>query len=199
MFAPFSRQRFAALYTFCVCALLMPYTLSHADTGSSTPIIASSTSARMVGAPEERVIERRGRFAPQTKLRIKNLLENIVHRGNATIARFAQISTRIDSRIKKIKVQGGDAGAAEAALAEANTARATADDILRTLHDGDVDIVVDAPMPHDALRLLGTRIAAVHSNLTMAQAALARAAHALTGVPAPTTATTTASTSRTKK
>ena len=199
MFTPRHRQFILLICIFCTCAVLVPCTLSHADTGSSTTTIASSTQGSSTGAPQERVVERRGRFAPQTKLRIKNLLENIVRRGNATVDRFAHISARIDSRIQKIKAQGGDTSAAEAALAEANIARTAADDILRTLNDGDVDIVVDALVPHDALRRLGTRITNVHANLTTAKDALTRAVHALTKAPTPITATTTASTTQTKK
>lgn len=202
MFTPHVRLRVIFLWAFCVGIFLLPYTLSHADTASSTAIVSSSTSVT-AGASEERVVERRGRFAPQTKIRIKNLLENIIRRGNATVVRFDQISARIETRIQKIKVRGGDASAAEAALAEANTARTAAADILRTLHDSDVDVVVDAPVPHDALRLLGTRIANVHASLTTAKEALARAARALTTTPvsALTTASTTtvATTTRTKK
>ena len=199
MFTPRTHSKFAFLCIFSVCALLGTSTPSHADTSSSTDAVASSTP-NTTPAGEVRVVELRGRFTAQTKNRIKNLLENIVHRGNATVARFAQISTRIDARIQKIKAQGGDTSAAEAALSEANSARSAADDILRTLTDRDVDVVVDAPVPHDALHLLSTRITDVHAHLTTAKDALARAAHALTATPVPTIATTTAATTtRTRK
>ena len=199
MFTPRIYILFALLLCASVFAVSVPLTTATADTGSSTSATATSTASNATPASEVRIVELRGRFAPQTKLRIKNLLENIIHRGEATVDRFTRISTRIDSRIQKIKVQGGNTNAAEAALAEANAARTLAADILRALNDGDVDVVVDAPVPHDALRLLNTRITNVHANLTTAKDALARAAHALTGVPVLTTATTTASTTHTKK
>ena len=198
MFTRGSHLFSSIIFFVSVYVLSVPFTTAIADTGSSTNATATS-AVRSTPISEDRIVELRGRFAPQTKVRIKNLLENIVRRGNATVSRFAQISTRIDSRIKKIKVQGGDTTAAEAALAEASAARGAAADILRTLHDGDVDVVVDAPVPHDALRLLGTRIATAHSNLNTAKDALTRAARALTFAAAPTAATSTASTTRVKK
>jgi len=197
MFTLRSYVLFALLLCASVFAVSAPLTTATADTGSSTSTIATSSTTP---ASEVRIVELRGRFAPQTKIRIKNLLENIVHRGQATVDRFAHISTRIESRIQKIKAQGGDASAAEAALAEADTARTAANNILRTLNDGDVDIIVDAPVPHDALRLLSTHIANVHANLATTKDALARATHALVSpVPTPVATTTAASSTHTKK
>jgi multidrug efflux pump subunit AcrA (membrane-fusion protein) len=181
-----------------VYVLSVPLSSAVADTSSSTQTsVTAPSSNSSTPVSEERIVEHRGRYAPQTKIRIKNLLENIVYRGQATVERFAHISARIDSRIQKIKARGGDTSAAEAALAEADTARTAADNILRTLNDGDIDIVVDAPVPHDALRLLGIRIANAHANLTTAKDALARAARALspTTTAAESHATTTATSS----
>jgi chromosome segregation ATPase len=147
--------------------------------------VVEETPIPPVPKDREEYERRKTQFAPLTKDRTKNLLENVMNRLTSATARLDRIAVRIESRIGKEEALGADVEAARNALTRARAEIERARREAAMVTEVQMDLIVDSEAPRIAFQNLYTRIATTRTALENAKRELNTSLTALTVTPVP--------------
>jgi hypothetical protein len=149
---------------------------STADTVSSTTTPEQSIPSSFQ-APAHAVAHDRTTLTVRAQDRIINLSENIKARLSSSIFRLTHISTRIESRMKKMEQTGTNVESARALYQNAQEDIRTAQNLLNTLPS--VVTAIRGDKPSEQYRVIRATFVRIHAHLSGAHAALTETVTAL--------------------
>ncbi len=179
------------------CALLvLGGSIVRAEDASTSPETVPANPPPVVAPPlpkdPEAYERRKTQFAPLTKDRVKNLLENVMNRLESATMRLDRIANRIETRIAKEEAVGRDVTASREALARARTELERARRESSMVTEIQMDLIVDSDAPRVAFQNLYGRIVTTRTALENAKRELSVSIEGLSGdVPQVEAATST--------
>ncbi len=167
-----------------------------AATATTTPEGSESSESTITESQDDEVITQQGtRVSLQTRAqeRIIQLAANVSNRFDATIRRFAHISTRLESRITKFEQAGMDTTGAKAALEQSRASLEQAQTLMFNI-DATIYNAVTSESPRSAWPSVRTLLQDVHTELLTTQESLRGAIAALKDTTVQNNESLTAST-----
>jgi hypothetical protein len=158
-------QKYSLIILSILCALLIS-PLAFAQNPNATPEAREERAENRAEIREDARI----RLSENLQNRIINLTENVTNRLSAVVARYENISARIDTRIEKLNTAGVDTTVAEERLNEAKTLIADAGSKIESLTS--IGQALSGETPRESFAQVRTEILEIRATLRSAHQAL---------------------------